>query len=140
MQLKIFFLQKFSFVHLERLLSSRSSPILLQTLVLTLFCPNQDRDCDEAEGPMTMGGCLDSTRPKLVDMFTPEFCLKIGDTFVKSFRAEKVPEKMDIWLQHQVSATSSNGNEPSTTLLADSEINELKKFVLSVDASQYFDE
>ena len=88
-------------------------------------------------------GGPDSTRPKLVDMFTPEFCLKIGDTFVKSFRTEKVPEKMDIWLQQRVSAqasTTSNGNEPSTPLLADSEINELKKFVLSVDASQYFDD
>ena len=101
--------QKFSFIHLERLILERSTPTLLQTLVLTLFCPNEDRDCEDGEeGPTTSGN--DATGPKLVDMFTPEFCLKIGDTFVKSFRTE-VPESMDRWIQTRTQQNSNGGEE-----------------------------
>jgi len=33
------------------------------------------------------------TDPKLVDLFTPEFCLKIGDRFIKS--AQAIDERED---------------------------------------------
>lgn len=49
---------------------------------------------------MAIGGGLDASGPKLVDMFTPEFCLKIGDNFVKSFRTE-VPDYLDKYIQDQ---------------------------------------
>ena len=134
--------QKFSFVHLERLLLEQATPVLLQTLVLTLFNPNEERDIDEGEGPMAMGcGGIDSSGPKLVDMFTPEFCLKIGDTFVKSFRnstEEKVPDHVDRWLQHRAAQQANNGNGDltpavsTTSLLNDQDIAELKNLVKSV--------
>jgi hypothetical protein len=44
------------------------------------------------------GGAVDATGPQLVNMFTPEFCLRIGDNLVKSFRTE-VPEHLDRWIQ-----------------------------------------
>ena len=113
--------QKFSFVHLERLILERSTPILLQTLVLTLFCPNDDRDYDDGEEGPTPGN--DASGPKLVDMFTPEFCLKIGDTVVKSFRTE-VPESMDRWIQTRAQQIS-NGSEEVLEIKNVSVISEL---------------
>jgi len=99
--------RKFSFIHLERLLLERSTPTLLQTLVMTLFCPSEDRDSDEGEGPMAVCGGMDASGPRLVDMFTPEFCLKIGDNFVKSFRNE-IPEHLDKWIQDHHAQRTSN--------------------------------
>ena len=105
--------KKFSFIHLERLLLERSTPTLLQTLVMTLFCPSEERDSDEGEeGPMAPGGGggFDASGPKLVDMFTPEFCLKIGDNFVKSFRNE-IPAHLDRWIQDQALRANSLDNK-----------------------------
>ena len=75
--------QKFSFVLLEKLFLQHSEQLLLQTLVLTLFCPEAERDTNR--GPV-LG---EEFGPKLSDLFTPEFCLKIGDTFVKEIKEEK---------------------------------------------------
>ena len=72
--------QKFSFVQLETLLLERADPLLLQVLVLTLFCPEDERDT--LDGPLLRS--TDLSGPKLVNLFTPEFCLKVGDTFVKN--------------------------------------------------------
>ena len=83
--------QKFSFVLLENLFLKSGDPLLLQTLVLTLFCPEGGGAPGEGDkirekgvdGPMAGGGL---SGPRAVDLFTPEFCLKIGDTFVKEFK------------------------------------------------------
>jgi hypothetical protein len=72
--------QKFSFVLLETLLLERADPLLLQVLVLTLFCPENERDI--LDGPLLRS--TDFSGPNLVNLFTPEFCLKVGDTFVKN--------------------------------------------------------
>ena len=72
--------QKFSFVQLETLLLERADPLLLQVLVLTLFCPEDERDT--LDGPLLRS--TDCSGPNLVNLFTPEFCLKVGDTFVKN--------------------------------------------------------
>ena len=80
--------QKFSFVLLENLFVKNGDPLLLQTLVLTLFCP-EDEDEDAASKPRVVGGPMGGdgfSGPRAVDLFTPEFCLKIGDTFVKEFK------------------------------------------------------
>ncbi|TRY75583.1 hypothetical protein TCAL_13348 [Tigriopus californicus] len=76
--------QKLSFVHLETLFLGHANALLLQTLVLTLFCPSDERQTDR--GPVMN----EESGPKLVDLFTPEFCLRIGDTFVKEFKESSV--------------------------------------------------
>jgi hypothetical protein len=80
--------QRFSFVLLEKLFlrQAEDDVTLLQTLVLTLFCPAQDapsadHDDDSERDVMTNG-------PKMSDLFTPEFCLRIGDSFVRAMREE----------------------------------------------------
>ena len=94
--------QKFSFVLLENLFVKNSDPLLLQTLVLTLFCPEGEEDGDapgrfpesgRAVKPKGLSGPMSGSvggdgfsGPRAVDLFTPEFCLKIGDTFVKEFK------------------------------------------------------
>ena len=40
--------QKFSFVLLENLFVKNSDPLLLQTLVLTLFCPEEEEDAESS--------------------------------------------------------------------------------------------
>jgi len=62
-----------SFTKLETLLAAEGeeNPTLLHTLVLTLF--------REEDGE-------DQRRPKLVDLFTPEFCLRVGDSSVAAIR------------------------------------------------------
>lgn len=81
--------QKHSFLHLEKLFFANARPLLLQTLVLTLFRPETEagvsRDGAHMKGP-DFGG--EGSGPKLVDLFTPEFCLKIGDKFVKDIKQE----------------------------------------------------
>ena len=70
---------------------------MLQILVLTLFCPNEERQVND--GPVidneNFGG------PKLADLFTPEFCLKVGDSFVKSLKSDNVNAAPAVknWLQ-----------------------------------------
>ena len=91
---------KFSFLLLEKLTIKESNPVMLQILVLTLFCPNEERDMETA--PVLDNG------PKLVDLFTPEFCLKIGDTFVNTLKAEESDQtKCQVagWLHRQRSRT-----------------------------------
>ena len=81
--------QKFSFVLLENLFVKNGDPLLLQTLVLTLFCPEDEEEEDAASKPRIVGGPMGGdgfSGPRAVDLFTPEFCLKIGDTFVKEFK------------------------------------------------------
>ena len=82
--------QKFSFVLLENLFVKNGDPLLLQTLVLTLFCPeNEEEEEDATSRPRVVGGPMGGdgfSGPRAVDLFTPEFCLKIGDTFVKEFK------------------------------------------------------
>ena len=82
--------QKFSFVLLENLFVKNGDPLLLQTLVLTLFCPEDEEDEEDAASkPKVVGGPMGGdgfSGPRAVDLFTPEFCLKIGDTFVKEFK------------------------------------------------------
>eukprot|EP00095_Tigriopus_kingsejongensis_P005381 maker-scaffold1024_size69702-snap-gene-0.11 protein:Tk05381 transcript:maker-scaffold1024_size69702-snap-gene-0.11-mRNA-1 annotation:"PREDICTED: uncharacterized protein LOC103572785" len=93
--------QKLSFVHLESLFLRFADPLLLQTLVLTLFCPSDERETDR--GPVMN----EDSGPKLVDLFTPEFCLKIGDTFVQEFKESqsenhrKASIAADNWLTSQ---------------------------------------
>ena len=72
--------QNFSFTQLESLLLEKADPRLLQVLVLTLFCPDEERDT--LNGPLLSSS--DVADKKLVDLFTPEFCLNIGDTFVQN--------------------------------------------------------
>jgi hypothetical protein len=109
--------QKFSFVLLEKLFLKSSDPLLLQTLVLTLFCPEEERRKGKSKrnqaGPM--GGGHGYSGPRLVDLFTPEFCLKIGDTFVKGF---KEPPEVD-------AAPSSEGRRAS--VVAGEWLSRLKK-------------
>lgn len=87
--------QGFSFVHLESLFtrSLAKEGQLLQTLVLTLFKPDDRGEEEEAarraNSPMLGGG-----GPRLVDLFTPEFCLRIGDTCV-----QEVGEEASKWMR-----------------------------------------
>nr|XP_040571931.1 LOW QUALITY PROTEIN: uncharacterized protein LOC121121113 [Lepeophtheirus salmonis] len=74
--------QKWSFVHLEKLIIENASPTMLQILVITLFCPSNERRTDK--GPVIN----QDSGPKLVDLFTPEFCLKIGDIFVNDLKEQ----------------------------------------------------
>lgn len=64
--------------------------------MLTLFCPSEERSVDE--GPVLNNEA--SGRPKLADLFTPEFCLKVGDTFVTTIKTED-PENVTKWLQQR---------------------------------------
>ena len=70
--------QKFSFEQLEKLIMEKADPLLLQVLVLTLFCPEEEREI--SDGPILNNE--DACGLKLVNLFTPEFCLTIGDNFV----------------------------------------------------------
>jgi len=49
--------------------------------------------------------------PKLVDLFTPEFCLKVGDTFVKIIQTDDDTSKPAVvtqWLQKQQRQRANN--------------------------------
>ncbi len=82
--------------------------------MLTLFCPSEERAVDD--GPVLNNEALG--RPKLVDLFTPEFCLRVGDTFVTSIQSEDSASSQAVnrWLQKQRGADpktpSSNSEEP----------------------------
>lgn len=83
--------------------------LLLQILVLTLFCPNEERLVDD--GPVLNN---EVSGPKLVDLFTPEFCLKVGDTFVKTIKLEEnSAPAVTQWLRHQQKSQSQNPNAAS---------------------------
>ena len=133
--------QKYSFVLLEKLfiqvnhnfgilsqnyvvqflpfLLQNFDALLLQILVLTLFCPNEERLVDD--GPVLNN---EVSGPKLVDLFTPEFCLKVGDTFVKTIKVEEnSAPAVTQWLRHQqksqntsASGSSSNSNRDPNQL------------------------
>jgi len=85
------------------------SPTLLQTLVQTLFCPNNERDQEVDDSPMANIPGDPGPGPQLVDLFTPEFCLRIGDTFVKSFRTE-VPHEINRWLNKRSNSLDQDDN------------------------------
>ena len=72
--------QSFSFEQLEKLIMEKTDPLLLQVLVLTLFCPEEERDI--SDGPILNNADFCGT--KLVNLFTPDFCLTIGDAFVQN--------------------------------------------------------
>ena len=98
--------QRFSFVKLENLILSSADTSILHILIFTLFCPTGNAE-SEREGPgrrfvfeidSYKGSAVKNFRdnltdPKLVDLFTPEFCLKIGDRFIKS--AQAIDERED---------------------------------------------
>jgi hypothetical protein len=96
--------------------------LLLQILVLTLFCPNDERSVDD--GPVISAH---DSGPKLVDLFTPEFCLKVGDTFVKTLRPDVAnaggasPAAVSKWLQKQRGGEqpSDDNNKQLTILVKD---------------------
>ena len=75
--------------------------------MLTLFCPNEERPVDE--GPVLNN---EDSGPKMVDLFTPEFCLKVGDTFVKIIQNDdetaSKPAVVTKWLQKQRSQRTNN--------------------------------
>ena len=76
-------------------------------MVLTLFCPNDERSSID-NFPLLNS---EETGPKLVDLFTPEFCLKVGDTFVKTLKSEdpKSPA-VNQWLEQQKKSSSGTHN------------------------------
>ena len=78
-------------------------------LVLTLFCPSEERSVDD--GPVLNNEAWG--RPKLADLFTPEFCLKVGDTFINSIKSEdstpSTTTTVTQWLQRQ---RNSGGSTP----------------------------
>ena len=89
------------------MISQNFDALLLQILVLTLFCPNEERLVHD--GPVLNN---EDSGPKLVDLFTPEFCLKVGDTFVKTIKVEDSAPAMTEWLQKQREKTEQNQDDP----------------------------
>ena len=61
----------------------RADQDLLHTIIYSLFCPTTEVETDLSQGPGKSNGGQD---PRLVELFSPEFCLKIGDTFVQAMR------------------------------------------------------
>ena len=91
-------------------------------MVLTLFCPNDERPTSIDYFPLLNS---EETGPKLVDLFTPEFCLKVGDTFVKTLKTEdpKSPA-VNQWLEQQKKGSVSGderagSGDPLTHLVTD---------------------
>ena len=72
--------------------------------MLTLFRPSDERSVDD--GPVLNNEA--SGRPKLADLFTPEFCLKVGDTFINSIKNEENSPSAAVteWLQRQTNANN----------------------------------
>ena len=89
--------------------------LLLQILVLTLFCPNEERLVDD--GPVLNN---EESGPKLVDLFTPEFCLKVGDTFVKTIKPSSEENNsspaVTQWLRQQKSEANGSGSRDPNQL------------------------
>ena len=89
--------------------------LLLQILVLTLFCPNEERLVDD--GPVLNN---EESGPKLVDLFTPEFCLKVGDTFVKTIKPSSEENNsspaVTQWLRQQKSEANESGSRDPNQL------------------------
>lgn len=78
--------QRFSFAKLENLLLDCADLIMLHCLVYTLFCPTPEKEL-APEGPGRRNGDAD---PKLVDLFTPDFCLKVGDLFIQQMKVKEI--------------------------------------------------
>ena len=68
---------------LEKLLLDAADEDLLHTIIYSLFCPSTEGKDDVNQGPGKRNGGED---PRLVELFSPEFCLKIGDTFVQAMK------------------------------------------------------
>ena len=69
---------------LEKMLLDAADQDLLHTIIYSLFCPTTtEGETDLSQGPGKRSGGQD---PRLVELFSPEFCLKIGDTFVQAMR------------------------------------------------------
>ena len=68
---------------LEKMLLDAAGQDLLHTIIYSLFCPTTEVETDLSQGPGKSNGGQD---PRLVELFSPEFCLKIGDTFVQAMR------------------------------------------------------
>ena len=68
---------------LEKMLLDAADQDLLHTIIYSLFCPTSECETDLSQGPGKRNGGED---PRLVELFSPEFCLKIGDTFVQAMR------------------------------------------------------
>ena len=68
---------------LEKLLLDAADQDLLHTIIYSLFCPSTEGKDDLNQGPGKRNGGED---PRLVELFSPEFCLKIGDTFVQAMK------------------------------------------------------
>ncbi len=83
--------QRFSFVHLERLFLMHADSHILRTLVLTLFRPEYEENEERCRGGPDEGG---PEGPKMVNLFTPEFCLKIGDRCVKDIKVKNAGKEM----------------------------------------------
>ena len=60
------------------------------------------------DGPVLNNEALG--RPKLADLFTPDFCLKVGDTFINSIKSEEHSPSAAVteWLQRQRRANDSH--------------------------------
>ena len=72
-----------SLQRLEKLLLDAADQDLLHTIIYSLFCPSTEGKDDLNQGPGKKNGGED---PRLVELFSPEFCLKIGDTFVQAMK------------------------------------------------------
>ena len=102
---------KNTLVFISTLFFQNFDALLLQILVLTLFCPHEERSIED--GPLLN---IEESGPKLVDLFTPEFCLKVGDTFVKTLKSEDTKSPaVNQWLQQQ----KRGEVEPLTHLVSD---------------------
>ena len=72
-------------MRLEEMLLSKKEPYVLQTLVKTLFKPHEAGE-DVIDTPLM--ACPRDDSSNLVNLFTPEFCLQVGDTFVTDIKED----------------------------------------------------
>jgi len=87
--------QRYSFVKLENLILNSADESILHILIFTLFCPITELQ-DGPEGPGKRNSLTD---PRLVDLFSPEFCLKIGDKFIQAVKSTEVEKNSEDQLE-----------------------------------------